>query len=287
MTDLTGKTAFITGGASGIGLALGGACARQGMNVMLADIDDGALHTSAADLADAGLELATTVCDVADSEALKAAAELTANRFGEVHMLFNNAGVFFTGGAGETSLERWRWAVDVNFMSVVYGVEAFLPLLRRHGEGGHIVNTASVAGHVGFAGTAAYAATKHAVVGYSESIAAQLQGEGIKVSVLCPGFVNTRIAETERYGEDDADYSAVTAAVRSGMSADVVAEFTLEQALAGAMFIFTHPGTRGEVEARFPRISAAFDQTEASELINSDPDAQRVATKEGIEDLHR
>jgi NAD(P)-dependent dehydrogenase (short-subunit alcohol dehydrogenase family) len=291
MQNLESKVAFITGGASGIGLALARACGTEGMCVMVSDIDQASLDEAVAELRSMGIEAAAVICDVTSEPSLRAAADATIDRFGKVHMLVNNAGVFVAGGAGECSLDTWRWAMDVNVMGVVYGTEVFLPLIRNHGEGGHILNTASVGGHVGFAGVLAYSTTKHAVVGFSESLAEQLRGEGIGVSALCPGFTSTRIADTGRFegsGDDDSGRDlGFSEAVQSGMSPDVVARFAIEQLQQGALYIFTHPGTRGEVEARWPKISAAFDATEASDLINSDPDAQRVARKDDVEALYR
>jgi NAD(P)-dependent dehydrogenase (short-subunit alcohol dehydrogenase family) len=289
MKELADKVAFITGGASGIGLELARGCAESGMNVMLADIDEDALSQAIADLKADGLEAQSVRCDVTDVDSIRAAAQATTDAFGKVHLLANNAGVFLEGGAGDIPLEKWRWVIDVNFTSVVYGVEVFLPLMRSHGEGGHILNTASMAGLAGFAGLASYVATKHAVFGYSESIAGQLESEGIGVSVLCPGFVNTRIADIARYeGEgDETNNPEIAAAVKEGMSPEVVAKFALEQIQRDALHIFTHSRTRGEAMERYEHIAAAFDRTEASEIINSDPDANRVAAKEIIEDMTR
>lgn len=287
MEDLAGKTAFITGAASGIGLELVRECSAAGMKVMLADIDEDGLERAEAELLDVTKDIATVRCDVTDLESIRAAADATIARFGKIHFLVNNAGVFLEGGAGEIPLDKWRWVIDINFTSIVYGVEIFLPLIREHGEGGHILNTSSVAGFVGFAGLASYSATKHAVLGYSESIAGQLASENIGVSVLCPGFVNTRIAEISRYDDsgDERDNTDVAEAVSKGMSPKVVARYALEQVQAGALHIFTHPGTREEVMERFDALTGAFDATDASEIINSDPDAKRQARKDIIEDL--
>ena len=291
MQGLTGKTAFITGGASGIGLALASACGREGMRVMIGDIDQKALNVAVEALREEMIDAAGVTCDVTSEQSLRQAAEATIGRFGKIHMLVNNAGVLVVGGAGENSLETWRWAMDVNVMGVIYGTEIFLPLIREHGEGGHILNTASVGGHVGFSGLLAYSTTKHAVVGYTESLADQLKDEGIGVSALCPGFTNTRIAETERFaGNREAQAGrdgGFADAVDAGMSPDVVARYAMEQVQQNALYIFTHPGTRGEVAQRWPVISAAFDATDASDSINSDPDARRVPTKEGVEELYR
>ena len=289
MKDLLNKVAFITGAASGIGLELARACAESGMNVMLADIDEDGLSQAISDLKTNGLEVHSIRCDVTDVDSIRAASQATIDAFGKVHLLVNNAGVFLEGGAGDIPLEKWRWVIDVNFASVVYGVEVFLPLIRSHGEGGHILNTASMAGLVGFAGLASYVATKHAVFGYSESIARQLKVEGIGVSALCPGFVDTRIADVARYqGEgDEMNNPDISAAVSEGMSPAVVARFALEQIQNEAVHIFTHPGTRSEAMERYKTIATAYDITEASEVINSDPDARRIATKENIEDMSR
>lgn len=289
MKDFGKKVVFVTGGASGIGLALARACGAQGMRVMLGDIDQTALDKAVSELRDASVDVAAVICDVTREASLRAAANAILERFGKIHMLINNAGVLVVGGAGETSLDTWRWAMDVNVMSVVYGVEIFLPLIRSHGEGGHILNTASVGGHVGFAGVLAYSTTKHAVVGYTESLAGQLKAEGIGVSALCPGFTNTRIAETERF-EGNREGASVGgmgfgAAVESGMSPDVVATFAIQQVQEDALYIFTHPGTRGEVQERWPKISSAFDAAEVSEVIINDPDARRIADKGDVEGL--
>jgi NAD(P)-dependent dehydrogenase (short-subunit alcohol dehydrogenase family) len=287
MKDLAGKTAFITGGASGIGLELARACGDAGMHVMLADIDDQGLREAEESLRAEGIDAAEVHCDITDIASIQSAADATIKRFGKVHLLANNAGVFLEGGAGDIPLEKWRWVIDVNFASVVYGVETFLPLIRSHGEGGHIINTASMAGLVGFAGLASYVATKHAVFGYTESIAAQLKSEGIGASVLCPGFVNTQIADISRYVDDEVEENnpEIAAAVSQGMSPEVVARFALEQIQNDVLYIFTHPGTREEALERYDAITKAYDVTAASAIINSDPDARRIATKESIEGM--
>ena len=163
MRDLQGKVAFITGAASGIGFALARACGAEGMKVMVADIDLQALDTAVSLLSNEQIAAAGVICDVTNEQSLQAAADYTIERFGKVNMLVNNAGVLVVGGAGENSLDTWRWAMDVNVMGVIYGTEIFLPLVREHGEGGHILNTASVGGHVAYGGALAYCATKHAI----------------------------------------------------------------------------------------------------------------------------
>src|SRR6516164_6495100 len=148
MREFVGKAAFVTGGASGIGLALGRAFAEAGCKVMLADIEKTALDAALASLSGSGPEIQGVVCDVADPASVDAAAEVSFSAFGKVHILCNNAGVGAQGGIDHIALDNWHWVLDVNLIGVVNGVRAFLPRMRAHGEGGHIVNTASMAGMV-------------------------------------------------------------------------------------------------------------------------------------------
>jgi NAD(P)-dependent dehydrogenase (short-subunit alcohol dehydrogenase family) len=205
MRELTGKTAFVTGGAGGIGLALSRAFAEAGMNVMLADIETDMLAAAVKSLHNSGPEVRGVVCDVADPSSVERAAKASFEAFGNVHVVCNNAGVAAAGGIDNISLDNWQWVLDVNLMGVLYGIRSFLPHIRSHGEGGHIVNTASMAGMVGGLGFSPYVASKYAVVGMSEGLAPQLKPFGIGVTVLCPGYVRTRIGESgrnrpQRYG---------------------------------------------------------------------------------------
>ena len=206
MRELAGKTAFVTGGADGIGLALGRAFAEAGMKVMLADIESDALAGAVKSLHNIGPGVRGVRCDVADPASVDRAAKETIEAFGKVHVVCNNAGVAAAGGIDNISLDNWRWVLDVNLMGVLHGIRAFLPHIRAHGEGGHFVNTASMAGMNGGLGFSPYTAAKFAVVGMSEGLSQQLKPHGIGVSVLCPHFVRTRIGESgrnrpERYGE--------------------------------------------------------------------------------------
>ena len=179
MRDLEGKTAFVTGGASGIGLAMGRAFAEAGMRVMLADIEAKPLEQTVAAFKGNLAEVRGVVCDVRDYDDVERAAQVTIDAFGKVHVLCNNAGVSGARGADNISLQDWRWTIDVNLMGVVHGLKAFLPLLQSHGEGGHIVNTASMAGFLPF-GFGAYCATKFAVIGISEALAIELEPQGVE-----------------------------------------------------------------------------------------------------------
>jgi NADP-dependent 3-hydroxy acid dehydrogenase YdfG len=149
MRELAGKTAFVTGAAAGIGLALGRAFAQAGMKVMLADIEADALRTAVESLRKISPDISGTICDVADAGSVERAAQTAFGAFGNVHVVCNNAGVAAGGGIDHISLDNWRWVIDVNLMGVLHGIKSFLPHIRAHGEGGHIVNTASMAGMQG------------------------------------------------------------------------------------------------------------------------------------------
>jgi NAD(P)-dependent dehydrogenase (short-subunit alcohol dehydrogenase family) len=201
MQDLEGKVAVVTGAASGIGLALARQFAAERMRVVLADLERPALDKATADLADkfGAAHVLGVLTDVRDDEAVDALAAAAFDRFGTVHVLCNNAGVGVGGLSWTVPADRWRWAVDVNLLGVARGIRAFVPRMIEQGEG-HVVNTASAAGILTGPGMAPYFATKHAVVALSESLYFDLQltGSAVGVSVLCPEWVRTNIAESER-----------------------------------------------------------------------------------------
>ena len=273
MREFAGKTAFVTGGAAGIGFALGHAFAAAGMNVMLADIEAEALQAAVKRLDPFGLRIRSTICDVADAASVERAAQATFAAFGKVHVVCNNAGVAAGGGIDHISLDNWRWVIDVNLMGVLHGIKSFLPHIRAHGEGGHIVNTASMAGMQVGLGFSPYGASKFAVVSMSEGLGLQLKPHGIGVSVLCPSYVRTRIGESgrnrpERYGVsqplDPASPAAAMVAeiaknLQAGLDPADVAARVLAAIRQDELYIFTHPGMRAEVEARFAAILAAMD----------------------------
>jgi NAD(P)-dependent dehydrogenase (short-subunit alcohol dehydrogenase family) len=277
MRDLAGKTAFVTGGAGGIGFALGRAFAQAGMKVTLADIETDVLEAAVNGLRTIG-PVRGVVCDVADPTSVERAASETIQAFGNVHVVCNNAGVAAAGGIDNISLDNWRWVLDVNLMGVLHGIRAFLPHIRGHGEGGHIVNTASMAGMDGGLGFSPYTASKFAVVGMSEGLAQQLKPHGIGVSVLCPSFVRTRIAESgrnrqQRYGEtrtpDPASPSgqmlaSIAASVAAGLDPAEVAARVLAAIRDDELYVFTHPEIRDGVDTRFAAIHAAMDKAAAA-----------------------
>jgi NAD(P)-dependent dehydrogenase (short-subunit alcohol dehydrogenase family) len=199
MQDFEGKVAVVTGAASGIGRALAERFAREGMKVVLADVEEPALETAVRELTQAEHEVIGVPTDVSRADAFEELARRTIDAFGKVHVLCNNAGV--GGGRGlmwEMTLNDWEWTFGVNFWGVLHGIRTFVPLMLSHGEEGHVVNTASMAGIT--PGGGPYGVTKHAVVALSEGLYLNLQliSARIGASVLCPGWVRTNILDSAR-----------------------------------------------------------------------------------------
>jgi NAD(P)-dependent dehydrogenase (short-subunit alcohol dehydrogenase family) len=273
MQQLSGKTAFVTGGASGIGFALSKTFAEAGMKVMLADIEADALASALKSLSTFGSNVRVVVCDVVDPDSVERAAQETFAAFGNVHVVCNNAGVAAGGGIENISLENWRWVLDVNVMGVVHGIRSFLPHIRAHGEGGHIVNTASMAGLQSEGGLSSYGASKYAVMSISEGLHKDLAPLGIGVSVLCPSFTKTKIADSGRnrqpqYGSTpllDPNSKAGEQSERirnlldAGREPSEIAAHVLAAIRANELYILTHPEWFWEVEKRFAAIRVAAD----------------------------
>ncbi|MBU6166810.1 MAG: SDR family NAD(P)-dependent oxidoreductase [Alphaproteobacteria bacterium] len=274
MQDLPGKVAFVTGAASGIGLGIAEALAQAGVKVMMADIDGDALAREAARLAATNADVAWVRADVSLKAELQAAADATIARFGKVHILVNNAGVGGGGGYGEWTDAQWDWVLGVNLMSVVWGFEIFGPLIEAGGEGGQIVSTASMAGLVA-AVAPGYNATKYGVVAISEGLRPVLAARGIGVSVLCPGFIRTRIMELARAVPERLagaippppsdgpvnPFAAMAAqAIANGIDPLYVGELVVEAIAGDWPYIFTDTQFEMGVDARFAAIKAGFDQ---------------------------
>ncbi len=194
--DLHGKTALVTGAASGIGRATARALARRGAQLVLCDLDGEGLAAVARELAATGREVLAERVDVAKAEEVAAFAETVHRRFPALDILVNNAGVGLGGGTLHTSLEDWRWILGVNLWGVIHGCHYFVPPMVRRGRGGHVVNVASAAGYVATEALAAYATTKFAVVGFSEALRDELAPYGIGVTAICPGVIDTAITRT-------------------------------------------------------------------------------------------
>jgi NAD(P)-dependent dehydrogenase (short-subunit alcohol dehydrogenase family) len=262
MKDFAGKTAFITGGAGGIGFAMAHAFGRRGMQIAIADVEADTCAKAAETLKAEGIEAIGYACDVADRERYAEVAGRVAAAFGKVHVLCNNAGVSRAGPIETIASSDWEWVIGVNLKGLVHGLQLFLPQMKAHGEEGHIVNTASVNGVAGSALAGPYSATKFAVVGISQVLAAELADTPIGVSVLCPSWVKTRMLDNgrnrpARYGgpieiatdsanaERNARYAK---ALETGLDPADVAQLVLDAIEARRLFVFTHPDTRVAVE---------------------------------------
>jgi NAD(P)-dependent dehydrogenase (short-subunit alcohol dehydrogenase family) len=263
MNELSGKVAFITGGASGIGLGMAQTFAKNGMKVVLADIEEPALEKAVQALREDGAEASGVACDVSSAASVVAAADHAEEAFGKIHVLCNNAGVSPTGSLDECSEADWEWALGVNLMGVVHGIRTIVPRIKEHGEGGHVVNTSSIAGMVALPTLGIYTATKYAVVGISETLAGELAPFGIGVSVVCPAFVKTRLAEGGRnrpaaLGEAGEMPEFVTQMIEGGMDPPEVGERVMRAIQENQLYVFTHADSKAGVELRMQTILDAF-----------------------------
>ena len=269
MSEIKGRVAFVTGGASGLGLAMARTFLARGARVMLADRDEEGLTRAVADLSYYLIFYSAVCRDAADVEHVIAASQATIEHFGKVHIVANNAGGGKGGQPGEIPLEDWRWIVDINLLGVVYGVEVFTPLIQSQGEGGHFINTASMAGHVAPGGMGPYTATKYAVVGYSEGLKAELMPHKIGVSVLCPGWGNT-IIHTTGFGapandvtaeqaKDDPTFQMMNEVIRGGLAPNAVADWVAECVEADRLYIFTHKTMKVGIDMKYAQIQADYD----------------------------
>jgi len=269
MTDIANKTAFVTGAASGIGLALCQSLLAKGANIMMADINAQGLEDAKASLEGDGSKIGITVCDVAELPSVEAAAQETLNQFGKVHLVFNNAGVSLGGRPGRFAAADWRWITNINLLGVVHGVETFLPMLVSQGEGGHIINTASMAGHVAGIGMNPYFATKFAVVGYSEALSHELAGMGIGVSCLCPTWVKSNIHNTAAKSpaqgkifdkaKEGQGYQMIKSLIENGMEAERYSELVMTAIEQDRLYVFNDPDAQKDIINRHENVMADYD----------------------------
>ncbi len=264
MCHLDGKSAFVTGAASGIGLGMVEAFLAQGMRVAMADIDADALVEAASQLSTNAV--LPVPCDVSSAESVTEAAQTAIAHFGRVHVVCNNAGVSSGGLVEELDAGDWAWTVGVNFLGVVHGCQAFVPHIKAHGEGGHVVNTASIAGLIASApGWSPYNATKYAVVGFTEVLREEGKLGGFSASVLCPNAVNTDILRAdlhrpERFGPQVSKvcYNDISGELAQGLAPRVVGDLVVEAIEADRAHIFTDPRSQDAVQRRFMRIADDF-----------------------------
>ena len=267
MRELRGKTAVVTGAASGIGRALAHRFAAEGMQVVLADIEPGPLEEAAAALRDEGATVLAVPTDVSRGDQVQALADRAVERFGRVDVVCNNAGVSVGGPIWECTVADWEWVLGVNLWGVIHGVRTFVPILLRQGGEGHVVNTASVAGLTSGPFMGIYNVTKHGVVTLSETLHKDLRllGSSIRVSVLCPGFVNTRIADSDRNRPSPLANPVererpeelermIRAMLASGLPPAQVAAMVVDAIRTERFYVLTHPDLTRLVRQRMEDI---------------------------------
>ncbi len=273
MRDVKGKTAIITGAASGIGLGIAMALGHAGANIVLADLRPGPLETARQAIEMIGVRAIGITVDVSDPTSVAAAAQAALNEFGGLHIAVNNAGVAMHGTPIEKlTEEEWDWVIGVNVKGVINGIRTFVPMIRSHGQGGHVVNTGSVSSLFVRQGRdqGAYAMTKYAVLALSEALEQELAGSGIGVSVLCPGGVNTSIFESaatrpDRFGGSyrRPQQEAMKSGLHTGaLDPVVVGRRVLQAILDDEFYVLTHTAEREIITSRFERIAAAFDRAD-------------------------
>ena len=264
-----GRVAVVTGGASGIGLTMAQAFAERGAKVVLGDLDEEALERATRELGAAGAEVAGVPTDVSDRQSVARLADACVQRFGAVHIVCNNAGVAVPGELANASHRDWEFTMNVNFWGVVHGIEAFVPQLIAQRAGGHIVNTASMAGLVGMQWLGVYCASKFAVVGLTEALARELRPHGIGVSVLCPMVVDTKINENSvrlrpahLRNSEETPVAVPGALVGSVRPAAEVAQRVVRAIERERLYILTHPEQRELLRRRAARLDRVFEEDE-------------------------
>ena len=258
-----GRTAVVTGGASGIGRALALLLAREGARVVVGDVDQAGMAEVVGTIRAHGGEAVAVPTDVSQLSQVQALADRAFSAFGAVHVLCNNAGVAVWGGLERATHRDWQWVLGINLWGVIHGIEAFLPRMIAGHEPGHVVNTASMAGLVASQGLGVYNTSKYAVVGLSETLAKDLRPYGIGVSVLCPMGVDTRINASDRHrpaelaNEAPAGEPAVTLMGRT-LAPETVAELTVAAIRDNRLYVITHEEGLDPLRRRFERMEQAI-----------------------------
>ena len=267
MDEFRGRVAVVTGGAGGIGGAMARAFAERGAKLVLADVNEEALARAEKEHRERGTPVLAVPTDVTKRESVLALADAAVKHFGAAHLVCNNAGIAILGPIEQTTPEDWEFTMAVNFWGVLYGVQAFLPILRAQRQGGHLVNTASMAGLVGMAYFSAYNASKFAVVGLSECLHRELKPEGIGVSVLCPMIVRTGLGENTQRLRSGArgiaapapEPPAAESMVGGVKQPDEVAERVVRGIERKELYILTHEEQREILRRRAERLDAVFE----------------------------
>jgi NADP-dependent 3-hydroxy acid dehydrogenase YdfG len=287
MRDVAGKTAFITGGGSGVGFGMAKAFTAAGMKVVIADLRQDHLDEAMKGLPSA--QAHPIRVDVTDRTAMAAAADETERVFGEVHVLCNNAGINLFNDIGEASYDDWDWILGVNLGGVVNGVQSFVPRIKAHGEGGHVVNTASMAAFIASARAGIYCASKFAIRGLSEALRASLAHHRIGVSVLCPGLVKSAIYESERSRPahlmagakpTDPQFLRRLAELHQiGMPPEELGAKVLRGIQRNDFYIFSHPEFKEELRAIFDEALQALPDEPAPPDRLSFEEGRRAAAR--------
>ncbi len=271
MEQLKGKTAVVTGAASGIGKGLAAKACAEGMNVVMADVEEGALAKAREEIGRAGRNAISVVVDVSLPRAIDDLARKTLDAFGSADLLFNNAGVGAGTTVWESTLEDWTWVMGVNLWGVIHGVRTFVPIMLKQNRPAHIVNTASIAGLVKGHHSASYAVTKHAVVALTEQLAIEFERikAPIKASALCPSWVNTRINESGRNRPRDLlnqteapptpemikAWGQLQEFVKRATPPSAIADIVFDEGIRqGKLYIIPHKETAPYIKARFDSI---------------------------------
>ncbi|MFB2586352.1 SDR family NAD(P)-dependent oxidoreductase [Herbiconiux liukaitaii] len=264
MTSITGRVAVVTGGASGIGRGIAEQLIAEGAQVVIADVQQDALDATAAEIGATGIRV-----DVTDPESVEALASAVVERFGSVGILVNNAGVGPLARIAELSLADWKWLIDVNLWGVIHGVTTFLPLLQANQEGGHIVNTGSMASFSPMAGGGAYSVTKYGVAALTESLALELEEDGsdVHVTLLAPGTVRTNIKNSLRNRPEGLAGVLADVDISEGVAADLrwidpidAGRIVTRSIRNNDLYALTHPDWWHIVEGRQATIRAAFEK---------------------------